>query len=65
MPAHKAKKRRIDPPVKEKEDLDVSSTTAPATASATATANGTNGEMSTEPRFETLQLHAGYYPPIL
>jgi hypothetical protein len=60
--AHKVKKRRLDPPSKNKQDVDVPSAAAaaPATETTTTSTNGANGEMATEPKFETLQLHAGY-----
>jgi hypothetical protein len=51
MPAPKSKKRRIDPPVKEKEEVQVQTATE-------TTSNGTMAEEKAQ-HFETLQLHAG------
>jgi len=59
--APKVKKRRLDPPTKAKDDVPKPAA-APATETATTSTNGANGNMATEPKFETLQLHAGQDP---
>jgi hypothetical protein len=63
--APKVKRRRLDPPTKAAKDDVPPPAAAPATETATTSTNGANGEMATEPKFETLQLHAGYRRPSL
>jgi hypothetical protein len=64
--APKVKRRRLDPPTKDKNDVPAPTpAAAPATETATTSTNGAHGNMATEPKFETLQLHAGYLHPCL
>jgi hypothetical protein len=56
MPTPKSKRRRLDPPAKEKEESHIQA--APSTTTTEPTSNGTMAQEA-EQRFETLQLHAG------